>query len=61
MDTNIQFAEACYDMNSINELEEALEGGADDTDMKIWGINAVEWRKAVKEALEEKRVEEISF
>ena len=49
------FAESCYDMNSIYELESALAGPADETDMKTWGITSDEWREQIELALLEKR------
>ena len=52
------FAEACYDMNSINDLENALKGDADETDMKTWGITDEEWREQIELALAEKRADE---
>lgn len=53
------FAEACYDMNSISELEIALAGDADATDMNEWGITAEEWRAQIDLALAEKRADEV--
>lgn len=54
-----EFAEACYDQNSIKELAKMLERiSADKTDLKIWGITATEWRNGIKQALKEK-VEEL--
>ena len=47
------FAAACYDMNSINELTEALAGEPDETDMSEWGITAEEWREQIAIALTE--------
>lgn len=52
------FAEACYHMNSIDELEEALKNDADETDMKTWGISADEWREQIDLALAEKRADD---
>lgn len=51
------FAEACYDQNSIAELEEALVTGPDRADMTEWGLTAVEWRAQVELALREKRAD----
>lgn len=45
------FAAACYDMNTIRELQDALQGDADETDMKNWGIGADEWREQIELAL----------
>lgn len=52
------FAEAYYDMNSIEELENALKDGADETDMETWNITAKEWREQIELALAEKRADE---
>jgi len=49
------FAAACYDMNSIVELEQALIDGPDATDMKEWGLSEEEWREQVEAALAELR------
>lgn len=45
------FAAACYNMNSIEELEQALQGPADRTDMKEWGIGSSVWREQIQLAL----------
>lgn len=47
------FAAACYDMNSIAELEQALIDGPDATDMKEWDLSEEEWREQVRQALAE--------
>ena len=47
------FAAACYDMNSIAELEQALIDGPDSTDMKEWDLSEEEWREQVGQALAE--------
>ena len=47
------FAEACYDQNSVAELQEALKGEPDQSDMAEWGLTASEWREQIKEALDE--------
>jgi len=47
------FAAACYDMNSIAELEQALIDGPDATDMKEWNLSEEEWREQVEAALAE--------
>lgn len=46
------FAEACYDMNRYEELRNCMTDTADKTDCDTWGIDAAEWRKAQKEAIE---------
>ena len=51
------FAEACYNMNSIQELEEALNQGPDQCDMDEWGISADEWKEQISAALAEKRID----
>ena len=45
------FAVACYDDNSPSELRDALANGADETDMKTWGIDEAQWIEAVNAAL----------
>ncbi|WP_205739008.1 hypothetical protein [Vreelandella alkaliphila] len=45
------FATACYDDNSPSELRDALANGADETDMKTWGIDEGQWIEAVNAAL----------
>lgn len=47
------FAEACYNQNSIEELEAALQGKADATDMKGWGLTEEQWREQIRIALQE--------
>lgn len=52
------FAAACYENNSIAELEQALNDGPDATDMNEWGLDESEWREQVELALAEKRADE---
>ena len=47
------FAAACYDMNSIVELEQALKDGPDATDMQEWDLTESEWTEQVEAALAE--------
>ena len=47
------FAAACYDGNTIADLENALVGDADKTDMKAWDINETQWREQIQLALTE--------
>ena len=47
------FAEACYEMNTIDELAAALSSDADETDMATWSITAQEWRDQIAEAITE--------
>ena len=52
------FAEACYDTNSIAELEAALkQRAADKTDCQEWKITPTQWRAAIAEALAAKKAE----
>lgn len=44
------FAEACYNMNSIEELEQSL-AEADETDMKEWGLSEAQWREEIQIAI----------
>ncbi len=48
------FAAACY-MNSIAELEAALAGPADATDMREWNLTEQEWRDEIALAIKAKR------
>ncbi|WP_438454941.1 hypothetical protein [Vreelandella venusta] len=50
-ETTQAFATACYDDNSPSELRDALANGADETDMKTWGIDEGQWIEAVNAAL----------
>ena len=52
------FAEACYNTNTIEELEVALKQEADEADMAEWGITEQEWHEQIKMALEEKKADE---
>lgn len=49
------FAAACFDQNSIAELEEALKNGPDKGDMDAWGLTEDEWRAQIELALKAKR------
>ena len=58
---NIQentFAEACYNTNSIEELQTALTHKSDETDMKVWGLSEREYFESIKLALKKLREEE---
>lgn len=46
------FAEACYNTNSVSELEEARAGNADRTDCAAWNITPEQWRAEILLALE---------
>lgn len=47
------FADACYDQNSMSELDECLsQTTADATDCAKWGISSDEWFAAIKQARE---------
>ena len=45
------FAEACYNENSIKDLETALAGDPDKLDMAEWNLTAYEWRDQIKMAI----------
>lgn len=45
------FAEACYDQNSIEELEVARNQEPDETDMKEWNLTEDEWREQIEIAI----------
>ena len=47
------FAATCYNDNTIEELETALAGTADQADMASWGIDENEWRDQIQSALAE--------
>lgn len=49
------FAHACYDQNSIEELEVALAGEPDEGDMRAWGLTSDEWREQIETALAARR------
>jgi len=51
MSKTTEFAEACMDMNTAQELRDALADGPDDGDCQEWGLTHEEWRTAVNEAL----------
>jgi len=48
------FAVACYEDNSVNELRQALAGDPDEYDCREWSISPEEWRDAIRAAIEEK-------
>lgn len=51
------FAEACYDMNTVADLEFAMtQRQADKTDCETWRITPTQWRAAIAEALDAKIV-----
>ncbi|AOY11826.1 hypothetical protein BGL48_11960 [Salinivibrio sp. SS3] len=45
------FAAACYDQNTIAELEASLLNDADAEDMEAWKISESEWLEQIKLAL----------
>lgn len=47
-----EFARACYNTNSMQELLDAREGDVDPVDLRAWGITVGEWRQAVNIALQ---------
>lgn len=49
------FAEACYNQNSIADLEAALHAPADPVDMETWGLTEDEYYAQIKLALAAKR------
>jgi len=49
----LNFAVACHDTNSVEELKGALQGTPDKTDMDEWGIDETQWRLAIGCALGE--------
>ncbi len=49
------FAAACYEQNTIAELEEALTADPDPVDMETWGLTEDEYYAQIKLALAAKR------
>lgn len=47
------FAAACIDMNTKEELLNALEYGPDPVDMEEWDLTESEWQEAIIEAIDE--------
>lgn len=45
------FAEACYNQNSIEELEAAINQDPDETDMREWDLSGDEWREQIEIAI----------
>lgn len=52
------FGAACYEQNSITELEQALTEKPDARDMGTWGISETEWRAQISDALAGKRADQ---
>ena len=50
-DPDNNFAVACYDQQSLDELYEAREAEPDQTDCDTWGLSHEEWREAIVAAL----------
>ena len=53
------FAAACYDMNSINELEAGLASGPDLVDLKTWNLSNSEWKHQIQLAIAALRADEM--
>jgi hypothetical protein len=51
------FAAACYDQNTIAELDAALRGPADRTDMQTWGLTEGGYYAQIRLALAAKRAD----
>ena len=47
----IEFAAACFDQNSREELVNAIIGKPDLTDMETWDLNVDEWEHAIRIAI----------
>lgn len=49
------FADACYDTNTAEELKAALAAPRNDfdclSDCRAWGLDYLEWREAIQDAL----------
>lgn len=46
-----KFRDACFEQNTIDELNVALTEEADETDMREWCLTPDEWREAIVEAI----------
>lgn len=57
MKFSTRFAEACYNQNSINELETALNSAPDAKDMRTWEITEEQYFVSIREALTAKKSE----
>ena len=53
-DAENNFAVACHDQNSTQELLDSLDALPDPSDEKSWGLVAGEWRAAIVAALRER-------
>lgn len=51
------FASACYEQNTVAELEAAITGAADPADMAAWDLTADQWRAQIELALAAKRAD----
>jgi hypothetical protein len=51
------YSAACYEQNTIAELEEALREPADRTDMQTWGLTEDEYYAQINLALAAKRAD----
>lgn len=51
------FAAACYDQNSMADLEAALTGTPDSADMAAWSLDETQWREQITLALNAKRAD----
>ena len=54
-DRHNNFAAACYDQNSIAELQDSLAGEPDIIDCQEWKITCNEWIDAIQSAIAEKQ------
>jgi len=52
--TENTFAAACYDQNSVEELQAVLANGPDANDMREWNLTADEWTAQIKLAIKAK-------
>lgn len=52
------FARACFEQNTIAELETALSGEADQYDCAEWNLTSDEWRAQIEAALSALREKE---
>ncbi len=45
------FADACYSMNTRQDLVNALQGKPDQPDMAEWDLSSEQWQSAIRAAI----------
>lgn len=46
------FAAACYDLNTIEELESVLQADVEQVDLDQWGLTESEYKNELKRAIQ---------